>query len=207
MATTLSRQQRRERLLDAAKKAVIAHGTGVRLNQVAEQAGLTAGAVLYHYPDLQTLLLEANRAGMARFHDDRVSAVAGITDPAVKLQRTVRSGVPSGTDDEGVRLLCELGGAASRQPVYGALLTSLYDQQVAMYQVILEQGEARGVFALRQPSLTVARNLVALEDAYGYRMMAGHPTIGREVAVTLILDYARLATGHPLHDDHTEDAR
>lgn len=198
MAKPSTRRQRRERLLDAAQKAVIAHGTGVRLNQVAEQAGLTAGAVLYHYPDLQTLLLEANRSGMARFHDERIAAVEGITDPALKLVRTVRAGIPVDTEDEGVRLLCELGGAASRQPVYGALLTSLYDQQVAMYQVILEQGAARGDFVLGQPALTIARNLVALEDAYGYRMMAGHPTIDHEVAAGLILDYARLATGHPL---------
>lgn len=201
MAKPSTRRQRRERLLDAAQKAVIAHGTGVRLNQVAEQAGLTAGAVLYHYPDLQTLLLEANRSGMARFHDERIAAVEGITDPALKLVRTVRAGIPVDTDDEGVRLLCELGGAASRQPVYGALLTSLYDQQVAMYQVILEQGAARGDFVLGQPALTIARNLVALEDAYGYRMMAGHPTIDHEVAAGLILDYARLATGHPLASD------
>jgi AcrR family transcriptional regulator len=205
VAKPSTRRQRRERLLDAAQKAVIAHGTGVRLNQVAEQAGLTAGAVLYHYPDLQTLLLEANRAGMARFHDERIAAVAGITDPALKLVRTVRAGIPVDTEDEGVRLLCELGGAASRQPVYGALLTSLYDQQVAMYQVILEQGAARGDFVLGQPSLTVARNLVALEDAYGYRMMAGHPTIGHEVAAGLILDYARLATGHSLAFDDDDN--
>lgn len=204
MTKSSSRRQRRERLLDAAQKAVIAHGTGVRLNQVAEQAGLTAGAVLYHYPDLQTLLLEANRAGMTRFHDERIAALEGITDPAVKLIRTVGTGVPVDTDDEGVRLLCELGGAASRQPVYGSLLTSLYDQQVAMYQVILEQGVALGVFALAQPSRTIARNLVALEDAYGYRMMAGHPTIDHDVATSLILDYARLATGHPLDHDPEE---
>ena len=198
MARTQSQRARRERLLDAAQRAVIAHGTGVRLNQVAEHAGLTAGAVLYHYPDLQTLLLEGNRAGMARFYDERVAAVDGIEDDAEKLVTTVRSGLPRDTDDEGVRLLCELGGAASRQPVYGALLTSLYDQQVAMYQVILESGAARGVFTLAQDAQTIARNLVALEDAYGYRMMAGHPTIDHAVATRLILDYARLATGHPL---------
>ena len=55
-----------------------------------------------------------------------------------------------------------------------------------------------GAFELRQDSMTLARNLVALEDAYGYRMMAKHPTLGYESAVELIVDYARLATGHPL---------
>ena len=47
------------------------HGAGVRLNQVTEEAGLTSGAILYHYKDLQELLVDANRAGMERFYDER----------------------------------------------------------------------------------------------------------------------------------------
>src|SRR3954466_13921756 len=39
--------------IEAARRAMLRHGThGVLLNQVAEQAGLTSGAVLYHYPSL-----------------------------------------------------------------------------------------------------------------------------------------------------------
>lgn len=115
-----------------------------------------------------------------------------------KLVTTVRTGLPVDGEDASVRLLCELGGAAGRQPVYAALLTALYDRQVAMYEVILEQGAARGVFTLAQDTRTIARNLVALEDAYGYRIIAGHPNIDSDAAAELILDYARLATGHPL---------
>jgi hypothetical protein len=78
------------------------------------------------------------------------------------------------------------------------MLTSLYDRQVAMYQVILETGAAQGIFSLTSASLTIARNIVALEDAYGYRMVARHPSLDAEAATELILDYARVATGHPL---------
>ena len=91
-----------------------------------------------------------------------------------------------------------LGGAASRYPVYAEMLTSLYDRQVAMYQVLLESGAASKSFRLTQASETIGRNIVALEDAYGYRMAARHPVIDHAVATQLILDYARLATGHPL---------
>ncbi len=78
------------------------------------------------------------------------------------------------------------------------MLTSLYDRQVAMYQVLLEDGAAGGVFTLADSSQMVARNIVALEDAYGYRMVAGHATIDHAAATQLILGFARLATGHPL---------
>src|SRR5215467_12992350 len=77
MTTRKSRTQRREDLIEAARRAIVMHGTdGVLLNQVAEQAGLTSGAVLYHYPDLSDLLLEAHQAGMERFYELRVARIA-----------------------------------------------------------------------------------------------------------------------------------
>jgi len=195
---TNARQQRREKLLRAAQKAVVKHGADVRLKDIADMAGLTSGAVLYHFPDVQTLLVEANRAVMERFIDNRMKAVQGLSSPAEKLVVTISSGLPEDSDDEDVKLLCALGGAASRYPVYAAMLTSLYDRQVVMYQVILESGAATGDFRLQTSSEAIGRNIVALEDAYGYRMAARHATIGHAVATELILAYARLAVDHPL---------
>lgn len=199
MARSPRQRERHQGLLKAARSAVIAHGAEVKLTQIAEHAGLTASAVLYHYPDVQSLVLEANRAGMERFYDQRMKAIEGIDDSAERLTVTIRSGLPVDGDDEAVQLFCALGGSAARQPTYAALLTALYDRQVAMYQVILESGAASRTFDLTHRSLSIARNLVALEDAYGYRIVAGHPTIDHDNAADLILDYARSATGHPLN--------
>jgi AcrR family transcriptional regulator len=194
-----SRAERREDLIEAARRAMFRHGAdGVMLNQVAEQAGLTSGAVLYHYPDLRELLIDAHHAGMERFYELRVKRVAHVSDPVEKLVLTIKSGLPADADDPDVRLLCELGGAAGRNRVYAALLTTLFDRQVSMYQNILEIGVARGDFRLTGDSQTIARNLVALEDAYGYRIVARHPTLHTVEAVELILSYARQVTGNPL---------
>lgn len=199
LATRKTRTERRADLVEAARRAMIQHGPGgVLLNQVAEEAGLTSGAVLYHYPDLSDLLLEANQAGMERFYAERMRRLAGLTDPVEKLIVTIRSGLPTDADDADVRLLCELGGSAGRNRVYAALLTTLFDRQVSMYQTILEQGSAHGVFALTTGSETIGRNLVALEDAYGYRIVARHPTLDAGTAFDLIFSYARQATGNPL---------
>lgn len=195
------RSHRKADLIVAAQRAIAQHGTSVRLNQIADIAGVTSGAVLYHYPEVKDLLVEANRAGMDRFYNARLEAINGLMDPAERLRVTISLGVPRDSDDEDVRLLCSLGGEASRNTVYAALLTGLYDRQVGMYSSILEIGAATGVFELRQPAQTIARTLVALEDAYGYRIMAKHPTIGYAEAVELILDCARMATGHPLSAD------
>ena len=199
-------KERRDRLLLAAQSAMAEHGTAVRLNQVADKAGLTSGAILYHYPDLQDLLIDATRAVSERFYEERLRAIEGIEDPAERLVRTIRSGVPFDDNDDGVKLLCALGGAAPRHTVYAILLTALYDRQVTLYQSILETGSALSVFSLKSSSLDLSRNLVALEDAYGYRIMAGHPTLTYEVAVELILEYARLGTGHKLSLDNKRES-
>lgn len=185
-------------LIEAAQRAMAEHGTAVRLNQIAEQAGVTSSAVLYHYPNIEELLVDANRAGMERFYDQRMQAISGLTDPVEKLVTTIALGVPRSSDDEEVRLLCSLGGEAARNTIYAVLLTSLYDRQVGMFQAILDSGVVSGDFRLAQDSEVIARNLVALEDAYGYRIMAKHPTLDYATAVDLILDYARMATDHAL---------
>jgi len=43
---------------------------------------------------MDELLLQANRAGMERFYNERLAAVEGIVDPAEKLILTITSGVP-----------------------------------------------------------------------------------------------------------------
>jgi len=199
MAQRNSRSDRRIDLIEAARRAIIKHGVdGVQLSHVAEEARLTSGAVLYHYPDLGELLVEAQHSGMERFYEQRLRQIAALTDPATKLVLTIKSGLPTGPLDPDVRLLNELGGAAGRHRVYGVLLTSLYDRQVSMYQSILDTGSALGVFRLTADALSISRNLVALEDAYGYRITARHPLIGPEEAAELILSYARTVTGNDL---------
>ena len=200
MARPKRQEQRRGELVAAAQRAIAAHGPdGARLNRIAEEAGLTSGAVLYYYPNIDDLMLEALRAGMERFYEGRVRMMEALDDdPVARILALIAFGLPSDEHDTEVRLLCELGGSAGRNPVSAMLLTSLYDRQVSMYQVVLEQGAARKIFTLRQSSLVIARNLVALEDAYGYRIVAKHPVIDNAGAIQLIADYARLATGHAL---------
>lgn len=190
--------KRKADLLVAAQRAMAEHGAAVQLNQIAATAGVTSSAVLYHYPNIDELLVEANRAGMERFYNQRLERIASIADPAERLVVTIELGVPVDTEDEEVRLLCSLGGEAARNTIYAVLLTSLFDRQVEMYRSILELGVQSGDFRLHQDATVIARNLVALEDAYGYRIMAKHPTLDYQSAVDLILDYARLATDNPL---------
>ena len=150
---------RKRDLIAAAQRAMLRHGAQVQLKEVAREAGLTSGAVLYHYGDLLDLL---RRCAPGRHGAVLRPARGPHRRPgrsADQLRSAIHSGLPTGADDADVRLLCELGGAAGRNPLYADLLTELYDRQVTLYENVLDAGVRAGVFTLAADATTVARNL------------------------------------------------
>ena len=169
--------------------------TAVRLKDVAEEAGLTPGAVLYYYPNLDDLLVEVHHTAGERFCRERAEAVEREVDPRRRMRVAIRRGLPTGPEDVTVRTLYEMDALVGKSTLYTALSTSFFERQVAMYQVILEAGVAQGYFALSDDTVTIGRNIVALEDAYGLHVLAGNPFIDVTEAERLIVAYARSATG------------
>jgi AcrR family transcriptional regulator len=196
VARPKNQKERRRQLTEAAGRAVIARGaTAVRLKDIADEAGVTPGAVLYYYPDVDQLLVELHRTAGERFCDARTVVLDQIRDPRRRMIAAIRSGLPTGPDDDEVRTLYEMDALVGRSALYSALAVSFFERQVALYQVILEGGENEGVFTLSDPSQTIARNLVALEDAHGLHVLMGDSPIDRHEAERLIVAYACAATG------------
>ncbi len=196
MARPKKQESRRAELAHAAQRVIARYGLdGARLHRIAAEASLTPGAVLYYYPEMDDLLIEAIRIGIDRFDAMRSTLIEEMGSPGDRLKALIDHGLPRDARDTDVRMFCQLGGAAGESALAATLLTSLYDRQVALYRVVLEQGAATGEFTLQQDALTIARNLVALEDAYGYRIVARHSVIDPAGAQALILAYAALATG------------
>ena len=107
--------EREDALVGAAQRAMLEHGADAKLVHVAEAAGLTSGAVLYHFPDVQALLLEANRAGMERFYDERVAALAAqAAGEEVDEEVAAAAG-----DDLGAELVVADGAEESSPPTPG----------------------------------------------------------------------------------------
>jgi AcrR family transcriptional regulator len=116
-ARTRDQGERRRQLVAAAERAVLKHGSGgMRLRDVADEAGLTSGAVLYYYKELDDLLLETINRAIERFGRLREEAVDRIDDPRAKLIACLRGGLPSGPDDALVRLLYGVRGRRTAQP-------------------------------------------------------------------------------------------
>ena len=194
VARTRDQARRRQELVSAASALVSRRGlSGVRLRDVAEAAGLTSGAVLYYYENLDQLFTAAYDRAVERFCRERERAVGEISDPAARLAAAIRMAIPSGVDDHEIRLLYELEPVAFRDPACAALMTAYIERQVAMYAAILEVGAATGVFTLAHASRTIARNLVALEDGQGLYVLMGRDAPADVEA--RILDYVAAVAG------------
>lgn len=208
MARRRNQTARRKQIAAAAKKAILARGAHrVRVKDVAEAAGLSAGSISYYYPEIDELLLEVYEHAVERFYTMRVAATNAIADPRERLRTAIATGIPESRDDEEVRLLYELGTAQRGGASWGSLIRSLYERQVTMYQSILEVGQASGAFTLVDDPRTLARNFVALEDAYGLHIVTNNPAIDYEVALRLIFSFGSMATGCDMDDAPTEDSR
>ncbi|GAA3066737.1 MULTISPECIES: TetR/AcrR family transcriptional regulator [Actinomycetes] len=183
MARPRNQTQRRQDLIAATIDTAGRKGLrALSMTDVAEEAGLTRGAVLYYYEDLESLLVEAHRAGIERLGERRDTLVRGVDSSAEQLAVAIRTGLPDGPEDALMRLLYEFDVLAGTSQVHDELVEALYRRQLATYTSILQRGAASGDFAPRTSIETLAMNLVALEDAYGLHIVVGNSLITVEMA-------------------------
>lgn len=173
MARPRNQRSRREALIQATYAAGREHGLRrLSLTDVAQQAGLTRGAVLYYYDDLDALLVEAHAAGLQRFCADREAAVAAESDPRRQLDIAFAAGLPSGPEDALMCLLLELDVLAGTSTLHEELVQQMDRHQQATYRTILAAGIEQGVFrpTMSLDALTLA--LVAMEDGFTLQIVA-----------------------------------
>ena len=188
--------ERRAELLLAARDAILERGViGLRLRDIADRADISTPSLLYYFPSLSELLYEVQRAAVERFCADREAAAGQEPDPRRRLVGMIKAGLPTGREDELCFLIYELGAYARTDPAYAAQHIKLYERQVALYTSVLAAGAAAGVFTLAREAITIARNLVALEDGLGLHLTQAVPTFTVPAATTLLLAYATDATG------------
>jgi len=192
MARPKRQEARRAALIEATYAAGRMHGLrSLSLADVAEQAGLSRGAVLYYYEDLDALLVEAHAAGVERFCDERDQLVGELDDPRDRLGAAIEAGLPAGPDDALMSLLYEFDVLAGNSELHDELVQTMYLRQLATYRGILAAGREAGVFAPRLEDDELAMTFVALEDAYGLHIVGGNALMTVEVAGAAMRAVAR----------------
>lgn len=192
MARPRTQEARRAALIDATYEAGRAHGLrSLSLTDIARQAGLTRGAILYYYEDLDALLLEAHAAGIERFCDQRDATIATLGHPGEQLSAAIDAGLPDGPDDALMSLLYEFDVLAGSSDLHDGLVQKLYLRQLDTYRRIIAAGRANGAFTPRLSDDELAMTFVALEDAYGLHIVGGNALMTVATAAAAMRAVAR----------------
>ncbi len=187
---------RREQLARASRHVLLERGAvGMRVKDIAEQAGIAPSSVLYYYPRIDELMMEVSRDAIERYTERRSQRVRQLDDPVSQLRLAIHLGVPTGADDDESRLLYELDAFTSSSPAFAIMSASFFDRQALLYEYILGSGVTQGSFMLTAPAETIARGMVALEDGLGLQVVIQNAGIDSAEAERILLRYATMATG------------
>lgn len=154
------------------------------LSDIAQQAEMTRGNLLYYYNSLDDLLIEVHRRAVERFCVRREQHADAHEDARHALAAVIAEGVPRSSDDVLVRVLFEFDALAGRVALHDALAESTFQRQAAMYRRVLEVGQAQGHFHLRLDAAVAARTMVAVEDSYCQLILARSPSVTYHAAVS-----------------------
>lgn len=200
MTTNPRQRRRREELVAATRKVARERGiAATNVRAVAAEAEVSAGAVLYYFTTFDELMFAAVEGVVEEFYERRRAIAERHEDPRERILALVEAGVPDVISDD-LRIVYESIPLLREQPQYKPLHRSIVERQVMLYRTTIEIGAGLGTFRPAADAATIARNLVALEDAYDL-----YPLIGLELdraqSRRNVLSYAELALGCELGAD------
>lgn len=147
--------------------------------------------VLHYFSSLGELQMAAIAGAMEQFSDRRQRILDRPESAKARLAAMIEAGVPDRISDE-LRQVYESVSLLREHPEYKPAHRALTERQIGVYRTLIEIGAGTGEFSLASPPGTVARNLVALEDAYDLYPLVGDTT-PREECRAAVRSYAELA--------------
>lgn len=149
--------------------------------------------VLHYFATLNELQMTAIAGAMNQFAEQRQAILDRPASATERVFAMIEAGVPDQISDE-LRQVYESVALLGEYPEYRPVHLALTERQIMLYRALIEIGAGTGEFTLASPAGMIARNLVALEDAYDLYPLAGDPT-PREECRAAVRSYAELALG------------
>jgi AcrR family transcriptional regulator len=186
-------------MVAAAGRAISERGlSNIRIKDIADQAAMSVSSVLYYYPELDELLVEVHADTVNRYFESREVLIDTAQSSLAQLLRALEAGIPRSEDDHIFRLLYEMHGLGETSDDHAALMQSLYEREVALYEALLERGVHAGDFHLTLPLADLARCLVALEDGFGLHVVSRNAATDYDSALELLQRSAATLVGRAL---------
>lgn len=189
-----ARPNKREQLISATRRVARKHGIpGVNVRAVAAEASVSAGSVIYHFGSFDKLVYATVEGVLEEMYEQRRALAETYVDPGKRMVALIWAGIPDSISPE-LRMAYESVPMLREHPQYRPLHRSVVERQVGLYHSAVDLGVALGAFRPTAKVSTIARNLVALEDAYDL-----YPLIGLDYPPALyranIVSYAEVALG------------
>lgn len=190
MAERLTRSERRaetrERLLDAASSIALSRGFGaITIEAVAEEAGLTSGAIYSNFASKEELLLDVAKRLTEGMQD---TSLAGATDLPDLLRRGVDEVIARAESGNELALALEFYALTLRNPKLRRAVRSAVGSRRNTEQAtpwLQTWADERGL-ALDAPALTYARAL----DALSIGLAAQRAVYGKAIVTDEIIAWA-----------------
>jgi AcrR family transcriptional regulator len=148
---------RREEMLVATVDLLDRVGlAAIRVADVADELGVSAGLVFYHFGTKDALVADAFAHAVDRDLHRLDRAVARGSDAVDRLRRVLRLYGPTGAAT-GWRLWIDAWALAQREPVIRKVLRRLDQRWSAVLLGVVEDGVAEGAFRCPDPAAAVTR--------------------------------------------------
>ncbi|QAY63079.1 TetR family transcriptional regulator [Xylanimonas allomyrinae] len=184
--------RRRAELVSAALRVARDKGVGAtNVRSVAAEADVSTGTVMYHFSTFDDLVFTAVEGVVEEFYERRREIAERHADPRDRIVALVEAGVPDVISQD-LRLVYESIPLLRQRPQYKPLHRSIVERQVMLYRTTIELGAGLGHFHPAAEPAAIARNLVALEDAYDLYPLIG-VELDRAACRANVLSYASLA--------------
>lgn len=192
--------ERRAALVSAARRVAGRRGvTNLSVREVAAEAKVSVGSVLYYFGSFDELVFACIDAVQEEFAERRGAVAHTIPDPVARIRSLIMAGIPDVISDE-LRIVYESVALVRDKPHFASLQRSIIERQVEIYRHAIELGVALGTFTPERDIVEVARNIVALEDSYDMYPLFG-ATVTPAECRTAVMAYASQALGAAIVPD------
>ena len=161
------RQHTRDLLLDAAEEVFAKKGfEGASLEEIAETAGYTRGAIYKHFGDKEELFLEAN----SRFNERYIQSFAELVDSAGSLDQLDLAEITNQwremnrAHEARFALGTEFNLYVVRHPECRPRVAAQWRDNAEKVAAMIERQSERFGVQLRMPAITFARIALAASD-------------------------------------------
>lgn len=176
-------EERQAQILSAAARVLSDRGArGLRLADVADEAGVSVGLVQHYFRSRAELLLQTFRSAYQAAAGSLDSLSAEEPDPERRLVKLVRHSIQA----DRWPIWLEYWGAASREPSIREQCEGEYHRWTGHFFSTIQAGVEDGSFHLRHPVDDVADRLLLLIDGVAVRLLMQDRRFDRDRALTLV---------------------